>query len=213
MDRTAALKIRDEFANVVVARNIVARYLDKVSMEHDSPEALAKYLKEHPNADKANHTVKKPEKEEKGKDEGESKGDKGKGDEGGKDEGSKGLDDIKTSMTWGVMPPKKDFEKYVREAIDPETDEPYWPEGKRFNMDLKGKAEKAICDHLDIDRTGFDEPEELYEAAKKIAEFAEHDDDWYVEELGIDEDEVEQYRDEAMSLATDLMQLSGFEWI
>lgn len=32
----------------------------RVAMEHDSPEALAKYLKEHPDADKAKHTVKKP---------------------------------------------------------------------------------------------------------------------------------------------------------
>jgi hypothetical protein len=32
----------------------------KAAMEHDSPEALKKYLHDHPDADKSNHTVKKP---------------------------------------------------------------------------------------------------------------------------------------------------------
>jgi hypothetical protein len=43
-----------------------------------TPEAMAKYLKEHPGADKANHTVTKSEKEEGKKDEGDSKELKGK---------------------------------------------------------------------------------------------------------------------------------------
>ena len=41
--------------------------LIKSAMEHDSPEALKQYLKDHPNADKKNHTVKKQEKSEKSK--------------------------------------------------------------------------------------------------------------------------------------------------
>ena len=44
---------------------IVARYLSKTGTEFPTEEALAKYLKEHPDADKSKHTVKKPEKEEK----------------------------------------------------------------------------------------------------------------------------------------------------
>lgn len=35
--------------------------LNRTAMEHDTPEAMAKYLKEHPDADRSNHTVKKPE--------------------------------------------------------------------------------------------------------------------------------------------------------
>jgi hypothetical protein len=46
------------------ARQVVANRLralaDRVSMEHSSPEALKRYLKEHPDADKSKHTVKKP---------------------------------------------------------------------------------------------------------------------------------------------------------
>lgn len=52
-----------EFKNALLVRNVIARVTGNkiVSMEHDSPEALKKYLKDHPNADKANHTVKKDE--------------------------------------------------------------------------------------------------------------------------------------------------------
>lgn len=49
---------------------------DRVAMEFDTPEALKKYLQDHPDADKSKHTVKKPEKDEGGgdaKDKGELK--------------------------------------------------------------------------------------------------------------------------------------------
>jgi hypothetical protein len=53
-----------------MAKRVVARFLG-LAMEHDTPEALKKYLKEHPDADKSKHTVKKQEdKDEGGKDEG-----------------------------------------------------------------------------------------------------------------------------------------------
>ena len=55
MDQT-----RQEFVEAVIVRNIVARFVARVGMGHATPEALKKYLKEHPNADKANHTVEKP---------------------------------------------------------------------------------------------------------------------------------------------------------
>jgi hypothetical protein len=42
-----------------------------LAMEHDSPEALKEYLKEHPNADKSNHTVKKQDESAKKQDEKE----------------------------------------------------------------------------------------------------------------------------------------------
>lgn len=45
------------------SRSVLAGWLsavaNRVSMEHSSPEALKKYLQEHPGADKSNHTVKK----------------------------------------------------------------------------------------------------------------------------------------------------------
>ena len=43
-------------------RRIVSRFkqaVDQVAMEFDTPEAMKKYLEEHPGADKANHSVKK----------------------------------------------------------------------------------------------------------------------------------------------------------
>lgn len=49
------------------ARRVVARFLG--ATEHDSPEALKKYLHEHPDADKSKHTVKKDKSESKDEDE------------------------------------------------------------------------------------------------------------------------------------------------
>jgi hypothetical protein len=46
-----------------LARRVVNRFLKK-GMEFDTPEALKKYLSEHPNADRSLHTVKKQEKGE-----------------------------------------------------------------------------------------------------------------------------------------------------
>lgn len=43
-------------------RKDILPLISKSAMEHSSPEALEKYLKEHPNADKSKHTVKKPSK-------------------------------------------------------------------------------------------------------------------------------------------------------
>jgi len=46
-----------EFKNAVLVRNVVARVLE--ATEFDSPEALKKYLHDHPDADKSKHSVKK----------------------------------------------------------------------------------------------------------------------------------------------------------
>jgi hypothetical protein len=69
-----------------IAQRVVARFLS-VAMEHDSPEALKKYLHDHPGANKSKHHVK----QEKGKD--EPKKDEPKKDEGKKEfpEGAKPL--------------------------------------------------------------------------------------------------------------------------
>ena len=65
-----------------IARRVVARFLN-LAMEHDSPEALKKYLHDHPGAIVRKHHVKK-------QDEGKGKEDKGKGKEDkGKEDGGK----------------------------------------------------------------------------------------------------------------------------
>jgi len=51
-----------EFKFAVMARKVASRYL--FAMEHPTPEAMKQYLKDHPNADPANHSVKKEEKDE-----------------------------------------------------------------------------------------------------------------------------------------------------
>ncbi len=48
---------------VLTPRKVAARFANsrgEVAMEFPTPEALEKYLKDHPGADKAKHTVKKP---------------------------------------------------------------------------------------------------------------------------------------------------------
>jgi hypothetical protein len=55
----------------LLAKEIVKIAMTLFGMEFDSQEALDKYLKEHPDADKSNHSVKKQE--EKPKTEGEKK--------------------------------------------------------------------------------------------------------------------------------------------
>jgi len=53
------MNARRDFEQALMVERVASRV--RLAMEHDSPEALAKYLKEHPDADKAKHTVKKPD--------------------------------------------------------------------------------------------------------------------------------------------------------
>lgn len=46
-----------EFQDAVIVRSVVARVIQAI--EFDSPEALKKYLHDHPDADKSKHSVKK----------------------------------------------------------------------------------------------------------------------------------------------------------
>jgi carbonic anhydrase/acetyltransferase-like protein (isoleucine patch superfamily) len=68
-----------EFRDELVRRLEATRGI--VALEHASPAALKKYLKDHPDADRSKHTVKKgPEnKDEKGEGDSKGKGDKPKG--------------------------------------------------------------------------------------------------------------------------------------
>ena len=47
------------FTHELMIRRVASRFVE--AMEHDSPEALKQYLKDHPNADKSKHKVKKDE--------------------------------------------------------------------------------------------------------------------------------------------------------
>jgi len=72
------------------ASRVIARYIEKVGTEFDSPEALKNYLKEHPQADRSKHTVRKP-----GKDTPEKKPE---GKE--KEHGDKEHDEEKPKKSW-----------------------------------------------------------------------------------------------------------------
>ena len=54
-----SMSVRGEFEQALLIERVANR-TDRVAFEHDSPEALAKYLKDNPGADKSKHTVKKP---------------------------------------------------------------------------------------------------------------------------------------------------------
>lgn len=58
------MSARKAFQQALTVRNVVARTvaaMDEVATEFSSPEALEKYLKNHPKADKSKHTVMTPE--------------------------------------------------------------------------------------------------------------------------------------------------------
>ena len=54
--------VLEAFKREILTRRVASRYLEAI--EFDSPEALQKYLKDHPNADKTKHKVKKPSEED-----------------------------------------------------------------------------------------------------------------------------------------------------
>ena len=60
-DRSSLIRLASSLPVGSAERKAILAGLSKVAMEHASPEALKTYLKEHPNADPKNHTVKKQE--------------------------------------------------------------------------------------------------------------------------------------------------------
>lgn len=64
-----------EFENALLVDRVATRF----AMEHDSPEALKKYLQDHPDADKSKHSVKPAERERGSADKDEKAEAKGKG--------------------------------------------------------------------------------------------------------------------------------------
>lgn len=62
--------IRLAYANPDLRPHLLPLLTGRTAMEHSSPEALKKYLKEHPDADPKNHTVQKSEKDKGGKEDG-----------------------------------------------------------------------------------------------------------------------------------------------
>lgn len=55
-----------EYLKKQASERVLARFIEKQGMEHATPEALKKYLQDHPNADPKNHSVKGKDGEERG---------------------------------------------------------------------------------------------------------------------------------------------------
>jgi hypothetical protein len=128
------------FKQAILTRRVVARYMSKVGMEHDTPEAMKEYLKDHPGADKSNHTVKK-------QDDGGEKKPESKSEEGGKKEESKGKGNSLTR-------------KLDRLYDDPDPDEvgallKAWP-FTRENQSLSFVMKGLTGQHTDISKKDLD---------------------------------------------------------
>jgi hypothetical protein len=198
----------DDFKAHIATQRMAHRLVHRFAGEFTEKEWEA-YKKKHPGADPKNHTIKKVE---------ESKGEGAKAEDDASDENAEKIrpkekeqEDV-ISMTFGEMPDRGDFERHIREAIDPDTEEPWLPEGQDYRVELKG-TDAEVADLLDIESDGEWDVDEIYENVKKLNDFADQDDEWYVEEHGIDEGDVEEYREAAMSLASSIMQTLGYEWI
>lgn len=103
---------------------VVGRYIERVGMEFETPQALKDYLRKHPQADPSKHTVKKQEKgehkdEEKGQGQGEHKEKKEEPKKSWKDR-LKGLTDAATKFVTGAPKAVRQFiedDSYRRTAL------------------------------------------------------------------------------------------------
>lgn len=117
-----ATKGRDEKKRKPKEASVVVAFEEalavRFAMEHDSPEALKKYLQEHPGADKSNHTVKKKD-APKGKSETfePSKEHKALGGELQQwhGPGTPAINEVGSHLTGGKAFPRKKIEQAARE--------------------------------------------------------------------------------------------------
>jgi len=123
----------------------------KESMEHDSPEALKQYLKDHPDADKSKHTVKKDDGGEK-KDEGKKEiskeqatAAKGLKDALGSGHAKRIKPEVREKLTKAIEQmestgsPPDDIRKTFREALDSLLPARKIPAVKEFMTSLKSQ--------------------------------------------------------------------------
>lgn len=101
------------------------------------------------------------------------------------------------SMTWGVVPTKREFVAYVTRAINPETDLPYW-DGRPFTMELRG-SDADVAELADVPEV-FMTPEELLTGVSNLLRFSRHTRNAKLAEV-------------AESLASSIMSVVGIEWI
>lgn len=96
---------------------------------------------------------------------------------------------LSVGWSFGVLPSKADFARFVRVNA--------WPEGEPYYMTLRGDDAKVGV-FADLP-TQFGTPEEAYEGIEKLLNYADHAED--------------DLREVAESLASSIMQTLGFEWV
>ncbi len=121
-----------------------------------------------------------------------------------------GVADRKQSMTYGTLPSFEEFLHDVHTRIDPETDEPYWPEGTTYPMELVSSREIGLAqDFGGLDsfsgryahKAGFRGDErQIYDFLVFLI------DRW--DEQGFDDD-----GEGPGDLASSIMYTLGYEWI
>lgn len=147
--------------NKNAAARIVDRFLSRIGMEFDSPEALKKYLHEHPDADKSKHSVKKPEK---GDSEGDSGGDPEEALDKASDEleaAAKSKDEKQKEQARKKMAPvvkrftkqrdeaRQDLERAIKDVAEEELEDPDAQEMLSKAEALVKKLQRPMEDPLD----------------------------------------------------------------
>jgi len=117
--------IRLAHANPDLRHRIIPLVTDRVAMEFSSQEALDKYLKDHPKADKSKHKVK-----------GEGGGDKGKSDKG---KSNKGKGESRYSEKHKVH-----LRGITDEALDAFYDSPAGKEIKGYNLEVIAGSDGVV---------------------------------------------------------------------
>ena len=152
-----------------LSRRIVDRYLQ--ATEFDTPEALQEYLKKHPKADKAKHSVKKKDQKD------PSKGDESKGDESkshpslskGYESTSKAVSEVAESAkndvmglqkTLGIAGDKIDLEQIVRRETHGSDEE---------KTAIKKVVEKAAERHKELGSKAEQALKEAEESIRKAS--------------------------------------------
>lgn len=138
------MSLRRAFQDAILVRNVVARATQ--AMEHATPEALKKYLHDHPDADPKNHTVKKPKSDSSKKDLADAEKTVGQADRNvarlrkvlnGRRVLPEDADPILSSLHEQYNKVKKQTEKQIDKAEKFLKDNPDHPKTKHIEWELK----------------------------------------------------------------------------
>ena len=152
------MSVQDRWASELgLALRVAARY--QRSYEFPSPEALKKYLHDHPDADKSKHTVKKPGEHEKKEPEGDE--------DKGKDKKEHGEHEKKPKTSWKYLMKGLSSKalSFVKSAPD---------QVKKFVQDETFRSKALMAAHKAITEAPKKLVQNAWDAAKEeVEEFKE----------------------------------------